>query len=79
MTPRDSSMGVFLSFEREAWRRGSFPCEIVEHGEPEIRPERGSIVVQRTSRMVALEKRYCGRALYATLRWWSVVQGKIRG
>ena len=47
----------------------SFPEEIYHRGEPDLRPEEGHIVLSRTRGMDALEARYRGRALLATVEY----------
>lgn len=48
------AMGAFLFGAGRAGGGGSFLAEIVERGEPDMRPERGNIVVPRTAGMAAL-------------------------
>ncbi|XP_040258182.1 uncharacterized protein [Aegilops tauschii subsp. strangulata] len=44
-----------------------FPQEVWQRGEPEMRPECGRVVIARTAGMVALERDFYGRVLYATI------------
>lgn len=60
-------------FEGESWRpenrEGSifFPAETWRRGEPEMRPEFGRCVLQRTAGMYRLEEKMRGRALVGTV------------
>ena len=44
---------------------GRFPEKVFQHGEPDLRPEQGHIILSHTRGMAALEERYRGRALVA--------------
>ncbi|KAE8811654.1 hypothetical protein D1007_11441 [Hordeum vulgare] len=44
-----------------------FPQEVWQCGEPEMRPERGRILIARPSGMAELETAFLGRALYAVI------------
>ncbi|KAE8794483.1 hypothetical protein D1007_30791 [Hordeum vulgare] len=52
-----------------------FPQEVWQCSEPEMRPERGRVLIAHTSGMVALERAFLGRALYAVIigQPWSKV------
>jgi hypothetical protein len=44
-----------------------FPQEVWKRGEPQMRPERGRVVIARTAGMAAREQDFRGRVLYATI------------
>ncbi|KAE8803001.1 hypothetical protein D1007_21198 [Hordeum vulgare] len=44
-----------------------FPQEVWQRGEPEMRPERGRVLIARPSGMAALERAFLGHALYAVI------------
>ncbi|KAE8776627.1 hypothetical protein D1007_50741 [Hordeum vulgare] len=44
-----------------------FPQEVWQRGEPEMRPERGRVLIARPSSMAELETAFLGRALYVVI------------
>lgn len=44
-----------------------FPSELLTHGDPDLRPARGSGIISRTTGMEALEADFRNRALLATV------------
>ncbi|KAE8819319.1 hypothetical protein D1007_02819 [Hordeum vulgare] len=44
-----------------------FPQEVWQRGEPEMRPERGRVLIARPSGMAALKRAFLGHALYAVI------------
>ncbi|KAI4977504.1 hypothetical protein ZWY2020_059641 [Hordeum vulgare] len=44
-----------------------FPQEVWQRGQPEMRPERGRVLIARPSGMAELETAFLGRALYAVI------------